>query len=273
MSEATPAPRTRPGRDADRRDHVRRHRRPQLDGQVAFVTGGARASGSRSRARWPAGRPRRDLQPQPGDRRPGAWPPSRPRAGKPARSPPTSRSGRAGSRSREGLYGSGASGHAGQQLRHHPRRPPPPHERRAVGGGARTPISGRVPLLPGGGARDDEGALRPDREHLVGGGPDGQCRPGELRGVEGGTARPHQGAGARARRPRDHGERGRPGLHRDRDDGRAARAGTRKPAGPDPARPPRRAGGGGRGGGVPGFAACRLRHRSGLDGGRRHGDG
>ena len=55
----------------------------------------------------------------------------------------------------------------------------------------------------------------------LGRGPDGQCRTGQLRGLQGGRDRPDQGVGARACASRRTGERGRPRVCRDGYDGKA----------------------------------------------------
>ena len=48
---------------------------------------------------------------------------------------------------------------------------------------------------------------------------DGECGPGQLQRVEGRDHRPYEGGGQGAGQKRDHGERDRPRVHPDRDDG------------------------------------------------------
>ena len=55
---------------------------------------------------------------------------------------------------------------------------------------------------------DDARALRPDREHRLGGRPAGQPRPGQLRGLEGGPRGPDRNGRGRGGAALDHRERG-----------------------------------------------------------------
>ena len=64
---------------------------------------------------------------------------------------------------------------------------------------------------------------RPDHQHLERLGPDGQPRPGELLGLEGGHHRPDADRGPRAGQPQDDGQRDLPRLHRHGNDGRDGR--------------------------------------------------
>ena len=86
---------------------------------------------------------------------------------------------------------------AGQQRRHRARSADAADEAGGLGRGARHQPDGGLHLCPGGAQADDRQRVRPHRQHQLGRRPDGQRRPGQLRGVEGGPHRLQQGARAR----------------------------------------------------------------------------
>ena len=79
-----------------------------------------------------------------------------------------------------------------------------------------------------------QGRIRPDRQHQLGDRPPWQLRPGQLRCRKGGDRRLHEVRGPRARPQGHHGQRDRPGFHRNGDDRRDAGRGPRDDPGQDP---------------------------------------
>ena len=106
--------------------------------------------------------------------------------------------------------------HPGQQRRDHRRQPALAHEPRRVAPRARHQPHRHLRRHQGVGARHGARALGAHRHRLVGGGADGQRRPGQLRRGQGGADRLLQVARARARQPQHNGERGGAGLRRAR---------------------------------------------------------
>ena len=154
---------------------------------------------------------------------------------------------------RHGRQGAGGHPHPGQQRGHHPRRPGHGHERGRLRRRHRNQPQGRVPVHEGGHPPHDEGALRPHRQHELGGGPAGQPRPGQLLRQQGRPDRHDQVPGQGDGRPGHHRQRGGPRLHLHRYDRGPAR---RRPAGHavhHPGGPRRQPRGRGRRGGVPGL--------------------
>ena len=164
--------------------------------------GGARRASSRARSRSsPAARPGsasrsprrigatrrdgRDLQPQPASARAAAVERCAAR-GVHARTPfacDVSDRRRSRPPSRQALERTGARGRAGQQRRRHARRRCSMRMTDEQWDDVLdTNLRGAFRCCRGGGAHDDEGALRADRQRVVGGGPDGQRRAGQLRG-------------------------------------------------------------------------------------------
>ena len=88
-------------------------------------------------------------------------------------------------------------------------------------------------------APDDQGALRPHRQHRLGRRPARQRRPGQLRRRQGRPDRHDQDRRRRGRAARRDRQRGRPRLHRDRHDRGPARR-TCRQGDPGPPRPARR---------------------------------
>src|SRR6266498_4155015 len=118
--------------------------------------------------------------------------------------------------------------------------------------------------MPGGDARDDEASLRFDRERFVDRRRARQLGADELRSVEGGHHRLHEVACARAREPwRPRQCRG-AGIHQDAAHRCHSRGGAREDAGPDAARPSRRAGARCRGGTLPLLGRGFLHHGRGI---------
>src|SRR5438874_196573 len=114
----------------------------------------------------------------------------------------------------------------------------------------------------------DPHPLGPDRQRVIRRCADRPPGPGQLRGRQGGPQLRHQGARARSRDPRRHGERRGPRHRRDPDDGRAVRrpghraAGAHEPPGGPRGDRRRRV--------VPGVGGCLLRDRTGHLGERQH---
>ena len=79
--------------------------------------------------------------------------------------------------------------HSGEQRGDHARHAGAAHEARRLGRGAAHESDRRAPVHAAGAGRDAEAALGAHHQHDVGGGGNGQCGTGELRGVEGGPDR------------------------------------------------------------------------------------
>ena len=205
-------PRQQPGgarRSWKRRSRTRERRFCTLDGRLALVTGGSRGIGraiavelaragaqvvvgyrsGADEAEAGRGRDRRS-------RRPGRR--LRPGAGGAAR------------------RGGGRHRHPRQQRRPDARRADRAHVGRGLADGHRHQPRRRLRHLPRGRARDDEAPVGRDRQPVERRRRARQPGPDELRGLEGGHHRLHEGARARARDPQRPRERDRAGLHRDR---------------------------------------------------------
>ena len=108
-----------------------------------------------------------------------------------------------------------------------------------------------------------ERELGPDRRRLEPRRDAGPPRPGRLRGVEGRAARDGPDRRGRERRPRDHGQRGAAGDHRDGDGQRDAVRGARRRSRDRTVRPPRPSRGGRGARRVPRLRGRRVHHRPG----------
>ena len=113
-----------------------------------------------------------------------------------------------------------AGGRSGQQRRHYPRRPVGTDETGGLGRGDFDQPGGGVQLHQGRGQTHDETARRSHRQHHLGGRGDRQCRPGQLRGVQGRNHRFHQVGGQRAGIAQHHRQCGGSRLRRDGHDRR-----------------------------------------------------
>ena len=89
--------------------------------------------------------------------------------------------------------------------------------RRRRADGARHQCRRRVQRDARGGAAHDRPPRGQDHQPQLGGRREGRARPDQLRGEQGRDQRLHARAGGRAGAAQDHGERGGPGRHRDRD--------------------------------------------------------